>query len=113
MPVHQLRIYEVDPTKRVAFHERFRDHATRIMSAHGFRILAMWEARADDRLEFVYLLEWCDRHALDRGWAALMADESWSAIKQDVRAAVGGEPVLSVSDRVLEVVDYPPYRLST
>ena len=41
-----------------------------------------------------------------------MADESWSRIKDQVRAAAGGEPVLNVTSRVLEVVDYPPYRLS-
>ena len=40
-----------------------------------------------------------------------MADESWAEVKADVRAAVGGEPVLGVSDRILEVVPYPPYRL--
>lgn len=111
MSVHQLRIYEIDPAKRAVFHERFRDHATRIMATHGFRILAMWESHSDDRLEFVYLLEWPDRDTLERGWAAFMADESWSEIKRAVRAAAGGEPVLSVSSRTLDVVDYPPYRL--
>ena len=111
MPVHQLRIYEIDPGLRVAFHDRFRDHATRIMGSYGFRILAMWEAASDDRLEFVYLLEWPDRDTLERGWEAFMADASWAQVKADVRAAVGGEPVLGVSDRILDVVDYPPYRL--
>ncbi len=113
MPLHQLRIYEIDPGKRVAFHQRFRDHATRIMASHGFSILAMWEAETHERLEFVYLLEWPDRAALERGWERFMADESWSRVKDDVRAAAGGEPVLSVSSRVLELVDYPPYRLGT
>lgn len=43
-----------------------------------------------------------------------MADESWSRIiKNEVRAAIGGEPVLNVTSRVLKVVDYPPNRLSS
>ena len=75
MPLHQLRIYDIDPSKRTAFHERFRDHATRIMGAYGFRILAMWEAETDERLEFVYLLEWDDRDTLSppgrRSWLTL------------------------------------------
>ena len=112
MPLHQLRIYEIDRRLRAAFHERFGDHATRIMDAHGFRILAMWEAETDERLEFVYLLEWDDRDTLERGWAAFMADESWAEVKAAVRTDVGGEPVLGVSDRILQVVTYPPYRLS-
>ncbi len=112
MPLHQLRIYEIDPSKRIAFHDRFRDHATRIMDSYGFRILAMWETTTDERLEFVYLLEWSDRDTLEHSWAAFMADESWAEVKATVRAAVGGEPVLGVSDRILETVAYPPYRLA-
>jgi hypothetical protein len=110
--IHQLRIYEIDPTKRAAFHERFRDHAARLMESYGFRILAMWESDTDGRLEFIYLLEWPDQATLDRQWQQFMADESWSDIKDQVRAAIGGEPVLGVTSRVLRAVDYPPYRLS-
>ena len=111
MAVHQLRIYELDRTKRDAFHARFRDHAVPIIESYGLRILAMWESDADDRLEFVYLVESPDRATLERQWDLFMADESWSQAKQEVRAAIGGEPVLEVSTRVLETVDYPPYRL--
>jgi heme-degrading monooxygenase HmoA len=110
--IHQLRIYEIDPTKRAAFHERFRDHAARLMESYGFRILAMWESDTDGRLEFIYLLEWPDQATLERQWQQFMADESWSDIKDQVRAAIGGEPVLGVTSRVLRAVDYPPYRLS-
>jgi len=55
--IHQLRIYEIDRTKRVAFHARFRDHAVRIMESYDFRISAMWESDTDGRLEFIYLQE--------------------------------------------------------
>jgi heme-degrading monooxygenase HmoA len=112
MTVHQLRIYEIDPTKRDAFHERFRDHAVRIMQSYGFRILAMWESDTEGRLEFIYLLEWSDQVTLEQQWEQFMA-ESWSRIKAEVRAAIGGEPVLNVTSRVLEIVDYPPNRLSS
>jgi hypothetical protein len=54
--IHQLRIYEIFEYNKVAFHERFRDHAARIMRKYGFNILAMWEAKMDRRTEFVYLL---------------------------------------------------------
>jgi len=109
--VHQLRIYELDRTKRDAFHMRFRDHAVPIIESYGLRILAMWESDTDGRLEFVYLVESPDRATLERQWDLFMADESWSRAKQEVRSAIGGEPVLDVSSRVLEAVDYPPYRL--
>ena len=41
-PIQELRIYEVVERNRQAFHERFRDHAARIMARHGFRIVAEW-----------------------------------------------------------------------
>lgn len=112
MAIHQLRIYEIDRAKRDAFHARFRDHAVPIMASYDFHILAMWESDTDERLEFVYLLEWPDRETLDRQWERFMADETWAQVKIDVRAAIGGEPVQHVTSRVLDVVDYPPYRLS-
>src|SRR3546814_14499890 len=58
--VHQLRIYDVPIENGDAFHDRFRDHAVRIMARHGFNIRAMWESRSEGKLEFVYLLEWPD-----------------------------------------------------
>ena len=54
--VHQLRIYEIFEHNKAAFHERFRDHAARIMRKYSFNIVAMWEAKTEQRTEFVYLL---------------------------------------------------------
>src|SRR5688572_32631600 len=59
-PVHQLRVYEIFDTNKQAFHDRFRDHAKRIMKKYDFNIVAMWEAKNGARTEFVYLLEWPD-----------------------------------------------------
>jgi hypothetical protein len=59
-PIHQLRIYEIFDHNKQAFHDRFRDHAMRIMKKYDFHILAMWEAKNGTRTEFVYLLEWPD-----------------------------------------------------
>ena len=39
--INQLRIYRIDPGTAGAFHDRFRDHAARIMGRHGFRILSL------------------------------------------------------------------------
>lgn len=108
MPIQQLRIYQIDETRREAFRQRFADHAVRIMASYGFHILAMWESKSEDGLEFVYLLDWPDRESLDRQWALFMADEEWAQVKRDVRSAVGGEPVLNVTSRVLEIVPYSP-----
>ena len=103
--INQLRVYEIFENNKAAFHDRFRDHAARIMRRYGFCIVAMWEARGDGRTEFVYLLEWPDEAAMRAAWAAFMADEEWAEIKR-VTAAEHGSLVGGIQDRVLEATTY-------
>ncbi len=107
--INQLRIYEIFDHNKAAFHARFRDHAARIMARHGFRILAMWEARSEQgseaRTEFVYLLAWPDEAAKDAAWESFMADEEWQEIKRRTAAEHGGL-VGAIEDRILRATDY-------
>jgi hypothetical protein len=104
--IHQLRIYEIFDDTKQAFHQRFRDHAMRIMARHDFRIVSMWESRSGDRTEFVYLLEWPDEATMKDRWAKFMADQEWSDIKQRTRAQ--GRMVGEIQDRTLRLTDYSP-----
>ena len=108
-PLHQLRIYRVHGGNEAAFHDRFRDHALRIMDRHGFDVVATWQARADNATEFVYLLQWKDATAMKSAWDAFMADPEWSAIKKDTGAR-HGRFVDGIEDRTLELTDYSPQR---
>lgn len=103
--INQLRIYEIFEHNKQAFHERFRDQAARIMARHGFRILAMWETKTEQRTEFVYLLAWPDAAAKDAAWQSFMADAEWQEIKQ-VTAAEHGALVGAIEDRILRATDY-------
>jgi len=103
--IHQLRIYEIFEHNKAAFHTRFRDHASRIMRAYGFNILAMWETKHDDRIEFVYLLSWNDEQSMHDEWAKFIADEEWKEIKR-VTTAQYGDLVGEIEDRVLAAVSY-------
>ena len=105
--IHQLRIYEIFEHNKAAFHDRFRDHAARIMRTYGFNILAMWETKTGQRTEFVYLLSWLDEAALHSAWARFMADEEWKEIKR-VTSAQHGDLVGEIEDRVLVLTDYSP-----
>lgn len=105
--IHQLRIYEIFDRNKDAFHARFRDHAARIMQRHGFHIVTMWEARDEQRTEFVYLLQWPSEQAMREQWARFMADEEWSEIKKKTSAA-HGDLVGKIEDRVLRLTDYSP-----
>jgi NIPSNAP len=107
-PVHQLRIYEIFDHNKQAFHDRFRDHAMRIMKKYDFNIVAMWEAKNGARTEFVYLLEWPDEATMKDRWAKFMADQEWSAIKKET-AARYGQLVGEIQDRTLKLTDYSPH----
>jgi heme-degrading monooxygenase HmoA len=103
--IHQLRIYEIFEDTRAAFHDRFRDHASRIMRRHGFDIRAMWEARQDERLEFVYLLAWPDEAVMKQAWAAFMGDAEWQEIRRETNARQG--PLVgAIQDRTLTQIPY-------
>ena len=108
-PVHQLRIYEIFDHNKQAFHDRFRDHAMRIMKQYDFNIVAMWEAKNGPRTEFVYLLEWPDEATMRDRWAKFMADQEWARIKKET-AARYGDLVGEIQDRTLHFTPYSPRR---
>jgi hypothetical protein len=105
--IHQLRIYEIFEHNKTAFHDRFRDHAARIMRTYGFNILAMWETKTGERTEFAYLLAWPDEGTMRESWSRFMADEEWKEIKR-VTSAAYGDLVGAIEDRVLTLTDYSP-----
>jgi len=106
-PVHQLRIYEIFDNNKQAFHDRFREHAMRIMKKYDFDIVAMWEAKNGERTEFVYLLQWPDEATMKDRWAKFMADQEWSDIKKQT-AAKHGQLVGEIQDRTLHLTPYSP-----
>ena len=105
--IHQLRIYEIFEHNKTAFHDRFRDHAQRIMKTYGFHIIAMWESKSEQRTEFVYLLTWPDEGTMRSVWARFMADEEWKEIKR-ITSAQHGDLVGEIEDRLLGLTDYSP-----
>ena len=105
--IHQLRIYEIFEQNKAAFHNRFRDHAARIMKSFGFDIMAMWESKTGQRTEFVYILAWPDEETMHRAWARFKADEEWKKIKKLTNAQYG-DLVGTIEDRVLKATTYSP-----
>lgn len=105
--LQQLRIYEINRDNRDAFHQRFQDHALRIMKRHDFRIVDMWESDTGEKIEFVYVLSWPDKDTMDARWKAFLADQEWIDIKKK-SAAESGELVREVQGRPLVRVAYSP-----
>lgn len=107
--IHQLRIYEIFDDNKQAFHDRFEEHAIRIMESYGFHFLSLWESKSGDRTEFVYLLEWPDEETMARAWDRFMADQEWKDIKK-VTGAEHGRLVGEIHEKVLRPTSYSTSR---
>ena len=105
--IHQLRIYEIFERNKAAFHDRFRDHAARIMRSYGFDIIAMWEGKTGQRTELVYLLAWHDEQTMRLAWERFRADEDWNKVKRLTNAQYG-DLVGVIEDRMLIPTSYGP-----
>jgi NIPSNAP len=105
--IHQLRIYEIFDGNKKAFHDRFRDHAMRIMAKYEFKIVATWESKKDNRTEFVYLLEWPDKETMTDRWRKFLQDQEWIKIKKET-GEMNGPLVGEIQDRTLYLTDYSP-----
>ena len=105
--IHQLRIYEIFDGNKKAFHDRFRDHAMRIMAKYDFKIVATWESKKENRTEFVYLLEWPDKETMTDHWAKFLHDPEWIQIKKET-GEMNGPLVGEIQDRTLYLTDYSP-----
>ncbi len=104
--IHQLRIYRIEPSLKLEFDTRFRNHASRIMKSYNFNIVAMWYSELEGNTEFVYILEWPDETTMRTQWDAFMADTEWEAIKNQSREAHGEMVLAKVRDQVLEDTEW-------
>ena len=107
MPIYQMRIYEIFDHNKQAFHDRFRDHAHRIMKRYDFNIISMWEASGQGQTEFVYILEWPDEKIMNTQWEKFMADKEWDEIKKQSLEEVGAT-VGAIESRIMRKTAYSP-----
>ena len=109
--IHQLRIYQIFENNKADFHNRFRDHASRIMRSYGFNIVGTWETMFENRTEFVYLLAWPNEQAMNEAWSKFRNDEEWKRIKQTTNSKYG-DLVGAIEDRTLTPMSYDPLTFS-
>jgi hypothetical protein len=106
--IHQLRIYEIFDNNKKAFHDRFRDHAMRIMAKYDFKIVATWESKKNTiGPSSIYLLEWPDKETMTDRWEKFLRDQEWIKIKKET-GEINGPLVGEIQDRSLYLTDYSP-----
>ena len=106
-PVYQLRVYEIFENNKKDFHDRFRDDAMRIMKKYNFKISSIWESKLENKVEFIYLLEWPDEMTMKQAWEQFRSDKDWIEIKKQT-GAKSGVLVGKIEDRILTKTDYSP-----
>jgi hypothetical protein len=105
--LQQLRIYEINRENRDPFHQRFQEHALRIMKKYGFDVIDMWESDTGENLQFIYVLDWPDRATMDSAWKSFLADAEWIDIKKR-SAERHGRLVHEAKGQSLERLVYSP-----
>jgi hypothetical protein len=105
--LQQLRIYEVNRENRDPFHQRFQEHALRIMKKHGFNVVDLWESDTGGKLQFIYVLDWPDWVTMESAWKAFLADAEWIDIKKRT-AERHGQLVHEAKGQPLERRSYSP-----
>ena len=83
-PIYQLRIYEIFESNKKEFHERFRDHAMRIIKKYNFKIISIYEPKSDKKREFVYFLEWPNEVTMKKAWEDFRKDQEWIDIPKNM-----------------------------
>lgn len=107
--IYEERVYEIPNAVRKAFHERFEQHAMRIMKNYGFEVVGAWDEVIGDMQNFVYILAWRDMGARQDAWAKFNNDAEWAQIKID-SAKAHGQLVAKTSNRILSPTAYSPLR---
>jgi len=74
---------------------------------YGFKIVATWESKTDNRTEIVYLLEWPDGETTADRWEKFLRYQEWIKIKKET-GEMYGPLVGEIQDRTLYLTDYSP-----
>jgi hypothetical protein len=77
------------------------------MKKYNFNIVSIWESVTEEKVEFVYLLEWKDKATMEQNWKNFMADQEWKDIKKRT-SELHGTYVENIEDRTLIVTEYSP-----
>lgn len=105
--LYELRTYETFNHNKKAFHERFEQHAMRIMNTYGFKIIGCWDEEIGEMQNFSYLLAWDDLNERQAAWAKFNSDEEWAGIKSE-SAKKHSQLVWKTHNKILKPTKYSP-----
>jgi hypothetical protein len=105
--IYELRTYETFNHNKKAFHDRFEEHAMRIMKKYGFEIVGCWDEEIGEMQNFSYILAWKDLNTRQAAWSNFNSDEEWSNIKLE-SFKKHGQLVFKTHNKILKPTKYSP-----
>ena len=105
--LYEVRIYETFNHNKKAFHDRFENHAMRIMKKYGIKVIGCWDDEIGDMQNFTYILQWKDLNTRQDAWAKFNADKEWTKIKRETTQE-HGQLVKSTKNKILRPTNYSP-----
>lgn len=82
---YEMRVYTANPGKMEALHQRFRDHANRLLAKHGMEVVGHWTVESGEGAgtTMVFILAYPSKEAREKAWEAFKADPEWQKAKAD------------------------------
>jgi hypothetical protein len=103
---YEIRTYYAHDGKLDALHNRFRDHAVRLLEKHGIVNVGYWVPVENRERKLIFILAYPSRETRDKLWQSFLADPEW---QQAFKASeAGGRLVAKVQSIFLQATDYSP-----
>ncbi len=106
----EMRTYVANEGKMEALHQRFRDHANRLLAKHGVELVGHWTVASGEGAgnTLIFILAYPSREAREASWRAFMEDPEWKKAKEE--SEKGGVLVGKVIQTFMVPTDYSPIR---
>ncbi len=104
--VQELRIYDAEPGKIQAVHDRFANHTIGLFAKHGIENIAYWTDDVGVSNRLIYMLGYPDLGAREKSWAAFVADPEWQQARAESER--DGALVRVSSHSIMRLTPYSP-----
>jgi len=104
----EMRTYTANPGKMEALHQRFRDHANRLLARHGVQVLGHWTVAKGEGegTTLIFILAYPGPEAREASWKAFAEDPEWKKAKAE--SEKDGVLVGKVVQTFMNPTDYSP-----
>ena len=102
----EMRVYQTNPGKMEALHQRFRQHTLRLFAKHGITSIGYWTPVKTDDQRLLFVLAYPSAAARETSWKAFAADPEWQAAMAE--SEKDGKLLSGMESTMLTPTDFSP-----